>query len=80
MVWFQKDVSFYRQENNKSTTLGTSSRTCAIITLFRQHLGWLVSALVQTACFDDTEVVLLPLFKEWEYDGASHLVITELFS
>lgn len=56
----------------------------AIITLFQQHLGWLVSALIQITCFDDTEsvaeVVLLPLFKDWEYDGASHLVVTELFS
>lgn len=48
--------------------------------------SWLAcfSALIQTACFDDTEsvaeVVLLPLFKDWEYDGASHLVVIELFS
>lgn len=68
-VGFQKDVSSYRKENkNKSTTcetLGTSSHTCAIISLFQQHLGWLVSALIQTVCLDDTESVLLPLFKDF---------------
>lgn len=85
---FQKDVSSYRKENsNKSTTcetLSSSSNVCAI-TLFQQHLDWLVSALVWAVCFDDTEsvaeVVLVPLFKDfWGYDVASRLKVIKLFS